>query len=426
MKKLILISLILPIFLVDGCNPISSSEQSHINISTSLPVINSSETVFLEPTSLPPKVAPAGKECYFEKDFQEESDLLSNLPGKLILQQWGEDQESLPKKIALEYLPKDSIPGNVSPDGKHVSYVVDVSKNNTKGYLYVDDYQGKKIEKLLPSSLSWFSSWLNDQEIVFQNKPLTSEITILQQLTINPFSGETQQLPAKFPGLKPTLTTAAMNFYDKDMVFSPDKKYVAYMSTSNYPDVRFVLWDIKNNKVIAYLKAEENYGANPIWSSDSEKVFFPISHDPSMTYDLRTEKLGWYEIRTDGTITQLTDFSQMQKPPIIRTSSISPDGKKIAFWWQTYQENNPEYNYSNDTLSILDLRTNTISNFCGDTIIGDPSIPVWSPDSRYITTSSRYYQRDGNPGVNTTLIDTVNNWYGKLFEHAKVVGWMVN
>jgi hypothetical protein len=408
-----------------GCSTISNERTQQIGIepsifdnSTSTPLIYNPTAIGISNASTKP---PSITDCFPRKDLQNEPDVLSDLPGKIFLKKFGNDPVIIPDGLNAILVPDDRWMNAISPDGKKYSYILGTLNNEIKR-LIVEDSQGNTTDFSFTSDLFWRGSigeWLNNDEVLFSRNPSESRKLISKQTVINPFSKEMKDFPEKFPGIEPTVFTNLNNFYHKDMIFSPDGKYVAYISTQNNPVIEFVVWDIINNKPIVKKSTTPNEYSLPVWSSNSESIYYPISPNPSLKENHISEKPGWYKIRTDGSITQLVDFSNIQPTPIIQTAALSPNGRKIAFWWQGYKNND----FSHYNLSILNLQDRTIENFCEKPLSSEPTIPVWSPDSRYVIVTSEI-----NKDVfsqSTILIDTKDHWYSDLIKNSRIVGWMI-
>jgi Tol biopolymer transport system component len=105
--------------------------------------------------------------------------------------------------------------------------------------------------------------------------------------------------------------------------------------------------------------------------------------------------------------------------------SLSPDGKKIAFW--LHAQPSP---YEEPQLAVLNLETQQVINYCIPGLHhGNTHSPVWSPaiwslDSHYLAVLDQYEPNAGR----AILVDTRQGsaaQVAELIPNGWPAGWMV-
>jgi len=110
----------------------------------------------------------------------------------------------------------------------------------------------------------------------------------------------------------------------------------------------------------------------------------------------------------------LTDFGTSFTSNYIGGASLSPDGKKIAFW--LYLRPSP---YVDQQLAVLDLERQQVTNYCiPGSLHLDAARPVWSLDSRYLAVQNQYELNKGR----IILVDTQQEWAVEIAEIIPI-GW---
>ncbi|MDX5408203.1 MAG: S9 family peptidase [Chromatiaceae bacterium] len=116
-----------------------------------------------------------------------------------------------------------------------------------------------------------------------------------------------------------------------------------------------------------------NYGSDLTFTPDSKALIFAANLDAEWEYQPRDANLYQLDLRTEQ-LTALTTMAGEESEPV-----FSPDGKKLAFLWQT----NALVPYSNSKLKVLNLANNSISDIAAEF---DRSIaaPNWLTNSSFV------------------------------------------
>jgi hypothetical protein len=130
-----------------------------------------------------------------------------------------------------------------------------------------------------------------------------------------------------------------------------------------------------------------------------------------------------FSLNQDGQVRQLTDFGAFFAEIHIVGISLSPDGTKIAFWLRARPSP-----YKERQLTVLDLATLQVTNYCipgqsQDYVSPVWSSPIWSLDSRYLAALNQYEPNAGR----AILVDTQQGWAAQVAElipNGWPAGWM--
>ncbi|KKO44918.1 acyl-peptide hydrolase [Arsukibacterium ikkense] len=99
-----------------------------------------------------------------------------------------------------------------------------------------------------------------------------------------------------------------------------------------------------------------HYGSDLTFSPDSKALLFSANLDPEWEFQPRDSNLYQLSL-SSGQLTALTTMPGTESAPV-----FSPDGKQLAFLWQT----NALVPYSNSKLKVLALNNNNISDVAAD------------------------------------------------------------
>lgn len=302
---------------------------------------------------------------------------------------------------------------SVSPSGKWLaSRYVD---EDNKIWLLVETLVDPE-QKLIHWNDDWFllGGWL-DHEHVWVSHYTEPLVTV-----VNPFSGEQQELVPDFPGLE-TVTQAGEHFVlgASSVVYNSSLKLAVYPRLESDGYVYVVLWDLQSNRILSKVKdISDSFSYLPLWSLDQKEIYVAVadkwdSNRPDiLIYD-------FFSLSQDGQIRQLTDFGATFADTYIGSASLSPDGKKIAFWLKARPSS-----YKDQQLAVLDLDTLQVTNYCvPGSFQGDAPSPVWSLDGHYLAVYNQYEPNAGR----VILVDIQQGWAAQVAEivpNGWPAGWM--
>ncbi|MGC1379059.1 MAG: hypothetical protein WA821_22715, partial [Anaerolineales bacterium] len=297
------------------------------------------------------------------------------------------------------------------------------------------------IELQFPKGTINDLGWLDEERLLFQVESAVSPPYGL--VTLNPFTGETQQFSPQFPNLSPD----DEYWYPLGpAVFDRTLDYVLYISQEAKAKTnQYVFWQISARKMLASLPGSSyrwpelvsGQGVEvdsvshhpPAWSPDDTRVAV-ISAAPQKS----TGVDEIFALTKNGEIQRLTYFAKHYDKAKIRTLSWSPDGKSIAFWATLDPGPYPlePHTDQNERLAILNTETLDLTIYCisGDSfglehmtanfIATEPPGPVWSPDGKQIVIENRYTEKDGR----TIILDIPGNTAVQIGQNLAPVGWM--
>ena len=348
--------------------------------STSSPTVQTSLTPTIEISATTALVNPVFVDCIdISKSFQDNM----KLEGQLVLGMLGGGYYLFDLKSSIK-TPllngnEDIFDLDVSPNGSQL-LLLDCSEAQCMGKVV----SANGVVNTFPNKKEWrIIHWLDNVHlaIVHDNEPLNSVIVL------NPFTGEELSvelnLPHPFYMSTPSKKSVLISIID------PTMTRVIYFDTEGLG--RIILWDIQKEKILAWLPFSISI-KSPItsigidylhgWSPDGTQY---ITTSPDISSSLiedifSVEEL--YSITSRGGVTQLTHFGDEYRFVRIREYRWSPDGRYIAFWFQTNIDDNPP-DGEIYRLGIIDTTTSTFIDPC---LIGankDKSafLPIWSPNS---------------------------------------------
>lgn len=237
---------------------------------------------------------------------------------------------------------------------------------------------------------------------------------------VNPFSGEQQELVPDFPGLE-TVAQLGEDFAlgASNVLYSSSLNLVVYPRLESDGYAYVVLWDQQANRVQAKIKdVSKSFSYNPLWSLDQKKIYVAVADkwDSNKPDDLIHD---FFSLSQDGQVRQLTDFGASFADTSIGSGSLSPDGKKIAFWLEL----RPSL-YKGQQLAVLDLVTEQVTDYCvPGSYQGDAPSPIWSLDSRYLAVQNQYEPNTGR----VILVDIQKGWAAQVAEiipNGWPAGWL--
>jgi hypothetical protein len=302
---------------------------------------------------------------------------------------------------------------STSPNGEWLaSQFVD---NQNEVWLAVENAEGSH-QTPIPWNDDWFllGGWLDNEHIWISH--LTEPLVTV----VNPFSGEQQMLVPDFPGIE-TIADAGEHYVlgASSVLYNPSLNLAVYPRLESDGYVYIVLWDRQAGRVLAKVKdTSKSFSYRAIWSLDQKEVYVTVADQWDSS---KPEQLiyNFYSLAQDGQVKQLTNFGNSFTYNSIGSASLSPNGRKIAFWLdldRSAQEN--------QQLATLDLDNLQVTNYCvPGSYVNDAPAPIWSLDSRYLAVYNSY-----EPNVERViLVDIKEGWAAEVAEivpHGWPAGWL--
>lgn len=252
------------------------------------------------------------------------------------------------------------------------------------GYLYVYNIETKELKKLTIylSSDNIFARnrWVDASKYV-QNYDLAPDGS---RLLLNA-RGDVWLLP-KEKGITYNLTQTA-GVHEREASFSPDGKYVAYLSDESGEYELYLKELFSSKPAIQLTKGNDNYIFSILWSPDSKKILFSDKKFYLKYVDIETKNIT--------TVAQSKTWE-------IRDYSWSPDSRWIAYTDRTL-------NSTMNQIFVYSLTTKTTSAVTSDWY--SSYYPKFSPDGKYLFFVSN---RDFNPIYSQT------EWNHAYVDMAKI------
>jgi hypothetical protein len=302
---------------------------------------------------------------------------------------------------------------STSPNGEWLaSQFVD---NQNEVWLAVENAEGSH-QTPIPWNDDWFllGGWLDNEHIWISH--LTEPLVTV----VNPFSGEQQMLVPDFPGIE-TIADAGEHYVlgASSVLYNPSLNLAVYPRLESDGYVYIVLWARQAGRVLAKVKdTSKSFSYRAIWSLDQKEVYVTVADQWDSS---KPEQLiyNFYSLAQDGQVKQLTNFGNSFTYNSIGSASLSPNGRKIAFWLdldRSAQEN--------QQLATLDLDNLQVTNYCvPGSYVNDAPAPIWSLDSRYLAVYNSY-----EPNVERViLVDIKEGWAAEVAEivpHGWPAGWL--
>jgi len=179
--------------------------------------------------------------------------------------------------------------------------------------------------------------------------------------------GDVWTVPAKH-GITKNLTESS-GIHDRNVEWSPDGKYISYISDRTGEDEIYIQKQDGREDAIQITENSSNYKYNPIWSPDSKKLLWGDRKQRLRYVDIETKKIVEVE---------QTDVWE------IRSYAWSPDSKWIAYPKPTDEEMSRIYVYNTETSEKQAITDGWYQS----------GNPVFSTDGKYLFFTS---SRDFNP-----------------------------
>lgn len=252
--------------------------------------------------------------------------------------------------------------------------------------MHIQSADGKE-KKQLHKDKSWrCPEWLDNQTLIDTLSPRdTGEPpSILPEVIIDPFTGESTVLESDYPDLIPSdmgLGGIRFDFVNSTVVYHPSLDFVIYPKR-NREGMWVVLWDRRSQTALASVEDLYQFGHAPIWSSDEGQFAVAVTPPGGLRSADYSEFINeWFIVGLDGKVEQATHFADLFSHAEIGYASWSPDGQRLAFFLTT----TPAECGGETHTAVLELKTRQVTRYCIQEFasLGYP-IPVWSPDSQYI------------------------------------------
>ncbi len=283
----------------------------------------------------------------------------------------------------------------VSPDRGRLAYVETIRNqaNEIVGrQLRVVTADGQvQVSQTFELGWSWWR-WLDNErlEIYWWEAPMAGTVIVL-----NLFTGQQQEIPPTFPDIYdvPYEPPYWMTLY------SPDLKWVLYLSNGEEYYGEAVVWDIEAGQALWQSSGKGIFDDLPAWSPRNDQVAVVVGG-----------KL--FRVDHTGHAMALPDIGMED----VRDFGWSPDGRYIAFW-----ASSPPWEM--EKLYILDTTSDQVVDFCLSTLRSGTR-PLWSPDS--LQFSVYIAAEDANDTIKweAVLVDIDKGIANRIPYNESPVGWM--
>lgn len=265
-------------------------------------------------------------------------------------------------------------------------------------------------------------SWLDRDKLVIQQKGEMTGNSIppvgIYSLNDHSYLELTRDYPNQyFPAEWEYLWTSS-TIYDPDLTMVI---YPAFPTDSQVLSLNLV--DLQTGQVIAEIGGYRGgIISTPKWSPNGDRLATPIERGLPQDYTatvyhhqefIISDRYGNYE--------QVTNFNDYFEEPRIGHFNWSPDGQRIAFWFQNWPESHDEF------LMVLDISTRQVVNYCiaSDPRDGPSAPPIWSPDGNSLIARVIGYE-NGEEEDNIVLIDLKNAYAVTIAQNLRPIGWLIS
>ena len=181
------------------------------------------------------------------------------------------------------------------------------------GYIYTYDFKSQKSVKVTIQIADDLNTGRNEMKDASKN--ITSyDISPDGKRLVFSGRGDVYTVPAK-SGITRNLTQTS-GVHDRNATWSPDGKYIAYISDATGEDEIYMIAQDGSSKTVKLTDKSDTYKYQPIWSPDSKKLLWADKMLRLQYVDVESKKVTQVDKSDDG---EFTDFDW------------SPDSKWIAY-----------------------------------------------------------------------------------------------
>lgn len=234
------------------------------------------------------------------------------------------------------------------------------------GFVYVFDYATQKAEKINIQIADDFVGGRNELKDASKSIVTASLSPDGKRIAFGA-RGDVYTVPAK-SGITRNLTQSS-GAHDRNVCWSPDGKYIAFISDMDGDDELYIVNQDGSGKPEQLTKNSDTYKYQPLWSPDSKKLLWADKMLRLQYVDIDTKKVTQVDKATDG---EFNDFAW------------SPDSKWIGFVYPQRATENQIFLYELAT----EKKTAVTESWY------DASNVAFSSDGKYLLLVSN---RDFNP-----------------------------
>lgn len=310
---------------------------------------------------------------------------------------------------------QDYQPGRVviSPDGKTIAYNA-INQNNYNSVLTIISSQGELLFQKKEGDNESIGPlyWLNNSTLVIFRWIFGGEENLIYLVNVN--TGEVQNLNIEFPDqIDLIVNPSYQEHFDtlKSVYYSPNMEELVYTDETTR---EYILWDVNNDKEM--MRIPFIFTMNiPRWAPDGSGFITGNRYKTLSGYE--TSSCELYLVHTNGQVERLTYLSDYYESVGFENYAWSPDGKKIAFWFEAYYSD--DFNDYDDFFGIYDLDTGSVDQYCFE-YYGGWNLTQWSPDSKYVLLSPYMYK-----GF-YYLLNINTHSYAEILEDSPPAGFVEN
>ncbi len=234
------------------------------------------------------------------------------------------------------------------------------------GYIYKFDISTEKYEKIPIRIANDFVTGRN--QLIDASKYITNyEISPDGKRALFGARGDIFTVPEKYGNIRNLTQTPGI--HERNSLWSPDGKYIAYISDLSGEDEIYIMPSDQSGKIEQLTYNSDTYKYQILWSPDSRKIMWADKKLRLRYVDIQTKKV------TDVAIAEEWEFSDY---------NWSPDSRWIAYSRPEVESMSKIYIYSIETGKTFEVTDGWYSS----------TKPVFSSDGKYLFFVS---DRDFNP-----------------------------